>query len=315
MYQALCENPSIWFTELHEDDAHPNRFNKSSYGKPKLIGNMRKVLKTLDAFLTMLYAIGAEGQVADNSLILTDTDNLTKKYRDVMDYLGFSIKDTSLFYPMYPGMFPAWKWMTTRSGSSVLNFSRCMFDPNYAYPSDIFRRLSGNEDAFNQLEDYLVKNEYRRVDCRGGQVGLDYVKCTGTPGEALGHFCYDHNYIGICAEYEQVVGPPQCFALRIQQMRYILPLFNRMDDDLKEFLIKYNHRCDMCGYCVQRNKNTAKALNHYYITVEYHGETYKLCPLFPGYYYCWTALSDEIVNGLITFLTFMEHELINVNGR
>ena len=36
LYQLAFDEPLLLVSLLHEDDAHPNRFNTSSYGKPKL---------------------------------------------------------------------------------------------------------------------------------------------------------------------------------------------------------------------------------------------------------------------------------------
>ncbi len=41
--QQFFDKPTILLNELHEDDAHDNRFNKSSYGKPELRVKMRAV--------------------------------------------------------------------------------------------------------------------------------------------------------------------------------------------------------------------------------------------------------------------------------
>ena len=41
LYCTAAEYPSLFVTELHEDDAYPNRFNKRSYGKLQLETNMK----------------------------------------------------------------------------------------------------------------------------------------------------------------------------------------------------------------------------------------------------------------------------------
>lgn len=226
-----------------------------------------------------------------------------------MAELGLKLKDSVLSHDDYPGMFAAWHWMASRPGASVMAFSHCMFDPDHPYTTDVFRRLSGNEDAFEMLERYLLETGHQRVDCREGRMTLDYVKCRGDAGAEVGHFAYDHNYTGVAAEYDHLVDPPQCFVLRILKMRDILPMFDRMDDDLKDFVIENNQRCNGCGYCIQRHKNRSSVPKRFYIVVEHRGKRYSLCPLFPGHRYYWTSLNEERVKGIIAFLSFTEREL------
>ncbi len=309
MYQSWSRDPSIWFSVLHEDDAHPNRFNKSSYGKPKLIGEMRKVLKTVDSFLSLLFTLGAEGRPQTSALVLRSIPRIPRKQRAAMELLGLKLDGVVLSHERYPDMFHAWHRMAARPGASVLTFSRCMFDPEYAYTSDIFRRLSGNAKAFDALEAHLRQSGYRREDCRGGQVTWDYVRSHGDDGAEVGNFVFDHHHTGVAAEYESVVESPQCFALRILRMREIVPLFNEMDDDLKDFVIQNNPKCSKCDYCILRHKHRAVAPKRFYTTVEHRGRHYNLCPLFPGFSYCWASLNEERVKGMIAFLSFMERKL------
>ena len=140
MYRSFVADPSIWFSVLHEDDAHPNRnrFNKRAYGKPKLIVNMRKVLKTVDSFLGVLYSLGKEGSLEDNTLVLGDASSVSRKHRTVMAKRGLKLENSELSegaallrgpvpserFPAshgdFPEMFAAWKWMASRPGASVL---------------------------------------------------------------------------------------------------------------------------------------------------------------------------------------------------
>jgi len=54
LYQLISDDPTIIVPALHEDDAFPNRFTKSSYGKPELQANMRKLIKAMDTLLHSL---------------------------------------------------------------------------------------------------------------------------------------------------------------------------------------------------------------------------------------------------------------------
>lgn len=327
MYQRFAADPSIWFSELHEDDAHPYRFNKAAYGKPKLIVDMRKVLKTVDSFLGVLFSLGKEGSLEGNILVLGDTKGVSRKHRAVMAELGLKLgglamptssalpkgsgpsKACVLSHDDLPEMFAAWKWMASRPGASMLAFSRCMFDPDHSYMRDVYRRLSGCEGAFDMLERYLLEADHQLVDRRDGGLTVDYVKCRGDAGAKLGHPAYDHNYTGIAADYDHVIVVPQYFMLRILRMRDILPMFDRMDEDLKDFVIEHNQRCHGCDFCIQRHKARSSAVKRFCVVVEHRGKRYGLCPLFPGHSYCWTSLDEKRVKGIIASLSFMEREL------
>ena len=42
------------------------------------------------------------------------------------------------------------------------------------------------------------------------------------------------------------------------------------------------------------------------MSVDYEGESYALCPYFPGYSFCWTSLDDILADNIIAFLEFMD---------
>lgn len=313
-YRTLRDDPGMLFAELHPDDAHPNRFNKSSYGKPRLVGDMRKVLKTVDAFLGTLFALGGEGKPADGSLVFGSPPPAPKKHRALMAALGLQIDAASLRHPQFPEMAEAWHWMAARPDASLLAFSRCLFDPEYAYTSAIFRRLAGDEAAFDRLEGYLLSNGYLRLDCCEGQISLDYVRCHGDPAGPVGNYLYGHHYAGVHAHYDPLVQTPQCFGIRILGMRELLPQFGAMDGKLQDFVVAHTKHCDGCDYCIQRNKGRPGQPQRYDIVVEHRGERRALCPLFPGYSYCWSSLNQDRVDGIIAFLGFMERHFDAVGG-
>jgi hypothetical protein len=61
LYLRLFAEPMLLVRDLHEDDAHPNRFNNGSYGKPKLKVHMRRVLREVDPLLDVLLLLGKSG--------------------------------------------------------------------------------------------------------------------------------------------------------------------------------------------------------------------------------------------------------------
>ncbi len=61
LYQLACDEPLLFVPALHEDDAFPNRFNKTPYGKPELSANMKKFTKAVDGLVQNLFSAG-QGQ-------------------------------------------------------------------------------------------------------------------------------------------------------------------------------------------------------------------------------------------------------------
>ena len=70
------------------------------------------------------------------------------------------------------------------------------------------------------------------------------------------------------------------------------------------FVVARTKKCDGCRYCVQTDKTGKRPLAN--LPVSYNGRELRLCPYFPGYSYCWTALSDGLVDDMITMLGFMD---------
>jgi len=87
-------------------------------------------------------------------------------------------------------------------------------------------------------------------------------------------------------------------------LKVFLEAFESMDKKLKKFVVDRTKKCDNCRYCVQTDKKGTRPL--VYITVDYEQEKYNLCPYFPGGSYSWTNINNELVDQIISFLTFMD---------
>jgi hypothetical protein len=65
LFQLAFDEPLLFVTSLHEDDAYPSRFKKG-YGKPQLITNMKKFTKSINALLQAMFFIGQGKEVSLN---------------------------------------------------------------------------------------------------------------------------------------------------------------------------------------------------------------------------------------------------------
>ena len=308
LYQRLAEEPTLLVRDLHDDDAHPNRFNAGAYGKPKLKDWMRKPIKQLDSLLATMFAMGEAGRLEGGGLVVGGAVKVSKKHRLLLEALGLDVSagpdGIVVRHDGYPELFAAWTWMATRPGASLLRFSRCLFREGYSYASEIYGRLSGNEAAFRRLEAYLIENGYTRVDNWNGQIALDYHKSQDGKPVTKGGYLYGIHHTGISARYDLLTDEPQVFGLCIPRMKDILLAFDSLDAGVQDFVMSRTKKCDGCRYCVQTDKTGKRALAN--IPVDYGGKTQRLCPYFPGYRYCWPELSDELVDDMVAMLGAMD---------
>lgn len=79
LYRLAADEPLRFVPALHEDDAYPNRFNKTPYGKPELLQNQKKFLKAVDAVVQNLFLL-EQGQ----------TVSWNRRQKAVLDALGLS---------------------------------------------------------------------------------------------------------------------------------------------------------------------------------------------------------------------------------
>lgn len=308
VYRRIFDSPELLFTKIFEDDAFPRRFNKGSYGKPTLYNHMKRDLKEIDELLSLLFSLGQNSTVDNGTLRTPAAVDIKKKHRNVLPLLGLKLDNTILSCDTVDNLFPAWKWMATRVGATVLSFSRCMFDPDYPYMQDIYSTLFGNEKASEALLQHLQKRGYTRVEMKRGPYTLDYVKRNVENDVPLGSPLHgDPHHYGISAEYRPDVTIPQYLVLRILDMKNILLRFGRMSSSLQEFVVKHAKKCDECGYCTQTDKSGKR--KPLCIDVFHKGEHRSICPLYPGFNFCFTALDEELAMNLVAFLDFMDKHI------
>ena len=288
LYQLAFDEPLLFVTSLNEDDAYPSRYKKP-YGKPKLILTMKKFTKSLDGFLEYMFLLGTDGSVKPNN-----------RYQIILSRLG--IENTEK-------LPAAWVWMSNREGASVNAFSCCLFDKDYPYASDIYARLLG-ETSFRILENRLLEKGYRRYvvdnitasDCKLS-LTIANPKWSGEPPR--GGFEYKIKHTGISTLYDPYTENPQVIGLCIPNgMKQYLTAFDSMDKEVQRFVVEHTKKCDGCRYCVQTDKTGTRQLAN--IPISFEEKRYPLCTYFPGYYYCWSHLDDDLVEQMLNMLNFMD---------
>jgi len=290
LYRLCFDEPQLLVPALHEDDAYPNHFNKSSYGKPDLFVSMRKFTREMDALLDAMFRRGQGAPV-----------KLSKRQKALLDRLGVSPD----------GPLPAaWARLASRPGMTMTKFSRCFFQEGYPYVRDVYARLLGNEAAYGKLIDWMTARGYRYYDglditASDDKLSMTYANPAWSGDIPRGGFEYKIRHTGISARYEAAFREPQLFGLCIPGgLKPALSAFDRMDAPVQDFVIRRTKVCDGCRYCVQTDKTGARPLA--LIPVRHHGETRKLCPYFPGYSYCWPRIDDALADDLIRMLDFLD---------
>ena len=289
LYRLAYDDPLLFVSSLNEDDAYPNRFNKSTYGKPKLQATMKKFTKTIDELLQTMFLMGQSPGV-----------KLNNRQQIILSRLG--IDD-------FTNLPSAWIWMSTRPGSDLTAFSHCLFNRDYPYTSDIYARLLG-EESFRKLEKWMITQGYERYDiynvtASDCKLSLTYANPAWDKERPTGGFEYRIRHTGISARYDYYAKSPAVFGLCIPGgLKQVLEAFNAASDTVQKLIIERTKKCDGCKYCVQTDKTGLRPLAM--IKICYLGSQYDLCPYFPGCYYCWTNITDELYEQLIEMLAFMD---------
>lgn len=288
LYQLAFDEPLLFVSSLHEDDAYPG-YIKSSYGKPELQVNMNKFSNTIDILLKNLFLIGQGFEV-----------KLNRRQNNILSKLG--IND-------FTNLSPAWIWMSNRIGGGLTDFSFCLFNKDYPYTSDIYAQLLG-EAAFRKLESWMITQGYKRFDIcditgSNCKLSLTYANPIWSSEQPNGGFEYKIRHTGISVRYDACFKNPVIFGLCIpSSFKPFLEGFEAADNSVKHFIVAHTKKCDGCKYCVQTDKTGTRPLAA--IEISHGGEQHCLCPYFPGYGYRWSSINDTLVERLIEMLTYMD---------
>jgi hypothetical protein len=272
---------------------------------------LKSILKTMEEFVAFLYNLGKIAYQKDETLFVENSNKIPKKYINILEQCNifYSKNSTHMLFQSkkYPELFYCWTWLSTSPDHNRSHFISCMFDKDHPYTKEIYSKLSNNEEVFQTLVLFLIKENYQRVDNRDNKVNLDYIKEYDKKENTLKGAWSERTHGGISAEYDPLMGNPPLYSLRMPYYKTILQQTDKMPDDVKEFIVNTGKKCDDCRYCVQMDKTGQKALS--FIVVINKDKEYKMCTYFPGFYYCWEKLDQNTVNNIISTLTFIDSTL------
>lgn len=279
VYKMIFEEPELLFSALHDDGIYRYRYNRAYDKNPKLYTAMQAATKKIDAFIEFLFVSGQQGAVPQAN----------KKYNEILAKCDF--KEIS----------PAWRELSTRYGATTFSFGKCMFDENYDYCGAVFARLLGDYAAYKALIDFLQKNGYQRQYGVSKKFAVDYTKNYGKTDEPLKDSWAEREHAGVSMFYDFFVARPAVITLRMPRHKDLLARFDSLDGGMQKFILGKNKRCDGCGYCTM-----GKSKSPNIASVLYEGESYNLCPLFPGFYFGWIELNLETTKNIINYLTLVD---------
>lgn len=297
VYARATENPGILgLSNLHEDDAYPNRFNKSVYGKPALALNIRRASEAVDAFFAFMAEAGAAGTIRTDALILPTEYKIPPMHKRTMEIVGLTVTGNRITSEKWPGMFNAWKMLSYPCKGEVAllkrtaRMERCAFVENAPGLKGTFTRLIGEGAA--TLTAWLEAHGYARETAI---IDKEIIALRFTKGGIGAQFLYDNQ-----------TKVPAYMALIQRDWQALLPKYDAMSRVLKALVADKNGRCNHCGFCTQRNRS---ARPPHTVTIEIEGNQAQLCPLSPQYHFVFESLDAKKVAGIIECLRFMENNL------
>lgn len=309
MYLTFREEPGRIMKKLHEDDAYPLGMTMAAYGKPALRGQMRRVLQATDELLHCVWAAAKNGALEGDGLRPGPGFALRPKQAELLLHTGLEYADGVFRAPAFREMFRALQSLTKLS-DGFMRFARCYYDAECAGLAGLFRAFSQAEPEFDRLIAWMSANGFGyRAELRSSPVQrleacrVSYMKNMDgrhTPGDR-----FDHAHIGFSAEFNALNFPPVFYALTIQKPKELLADFDAMPAAVQKFVVEHHARCTGCGYCIQMcREKDAKLCT---AAIVYNGRRYGLCPVLNYVYtYCWAALSETLVDGLIAYLGYMD---------
>jgi hypothetical protein len=311
-YILFIGEPELLLKTLNEDDAYPNPFNASQYGKPKLKVNMRKSLKAASDFMRFIWDITVEGNQRNNGIKVKEDTKIPKKYKSILHNVGIIIENDIATSKKYPGMFKA---LARLSGdeNGFERFIRCVYD-DYESCKDIFRAIINDSKLFSYLIAEVEKRGYTyKANLNSAEVKsfegmkVAWTKSIDGSEAPCNLYMYDRNNYGIYFNYSVLFKDQLLFSLMIQDVRKVLTMFDTLDERLREFIIATHAHCHGCGYCTQRNKNRVVASKPHMMWVEYKGKSHALCPVLDYVYsYCWNYIDDKLVDSILLYLDLQE---------
>lgn len=305
IYDKLFTAPEGFFSKIYEDDAHPNRFNNASYGKPELKRHMKSDYEKITELFNLLKDIGITGSVTEDGI--HSNNEISSKQKKQLLYMGFEVTNDFIIHKKYKNMGNAIKYLAGKE-RALCSLMYCWFYESYSYLENTFAKHYDTEQ-YNRLTGWLRQNGYLRNVGSGTGSVLDYYKSINKKETPVGYAIHgDKFHYGFTFEFRY--EPRVMFHCEPRIIKYVemLKKYDELSENTKKLILQRTKRCDACRYCVQTDK-TGKRL---FAAIKIM-EGSVLCPYYPGFYFVFERLTRKDVDYIISFLIDMEKVLTQLN--
>lgn len=254
---------------------------------------MRAVMKKIEDFLTLLHSIGKSGTASGDTVEVPLSEvKLTKSKCGQLKKFGLDCElsaDTcSVRSAAYPDLAVAWTYLGTHT-DSILLFSHAVFGNPDEYAFELLNKLlRENQPNLVKYLDYFKENGYR------------FTWGVNKSFEIFG-FDFRGNVSGFNIHFDRRFHHQLDFNI-INHINYktMLENFENQTETLQAFMVRSSRRCSECLKCTKGNPKVSL----FFRDVEFHGETYRLCPSFPRF--DWKQVDDELMEQIIECIAMQE---------
>lgn len=314
IYEKLFADPTLMGFKTIPDNSLDDWEQQKE--KPGLVPKIRGTTAKIEDFIAVIFQISLMGKPVDDNITI-DKSDIQIKPSLYKQFKNFNIKaittDTQYSFTFPEKTVNGLALLAQISNDNAkppkdgkqkpyLLFSRGIFNVNAPFTQEVFGNMLEDRAAFDELIAFLEGNNYQRIDNKefNHQISLDYIKNYGDPNDELKWAWSERARGGIEVVYDETRKNQPVFSLRIPYFQDLLKQSDRMNDQVKSFIINTSKKCDGCRYCVQTDKTGKRPLA--YINVN----EYKICPYFCGFQYRWKSLDDKTVKNMIEMLTFID---------
>lgn len=314
IYEKLFTDPMLMGLKITADDSLGDWEQQKV--KPGLVPKIRGIIQKIEDFINILFLVSLSGKPNKDDIIIGKSDIQIKSVM-LKQFDKFGIK-TLVSDTQYIFTFPDnttnglvllakiskenTKPPTDGKEKPFLLFSRGVFDVKAPFTQEVFGNMLDDRTAFDYLITFLNENGYQRIDNKefNIQISLDYIKNYGNPDEKLKWAWAERTRSGIEVIYDETRKNQPLFSLRVPYFDDLLKQSDKMNNQVKNFIINTSKKCNNCRYCIQTDKTGKRPL----IFIKVDG--YKICPLFCGFQYRWKSLNHETVKNMIEMLKFID---------
>lgn len=314
IYEQLFDDPAIMGFKIIPDDY----FNdwEQQKEKPKLTSKIRGIIAKIEDLIEVVFHICLIGKSFNDSITIDEADvQLKQSMCKQIEKFGIKFIKTDCHYTF---TFPSntLNGLTSLAQISSKNvkppkdnkqkpyllFSRGVFDVGANFTQEVFGNMLVDRSAFDKLILFLEENNYLRIDNKeyNNQISLDYIKNYGNINDELKGAWAERTHGGIEVVYDEIRKNQPVFSLRIPYFNDLLMQSDKMNIQVKNFILNTSKKCDNCRYCVQTDKTGKRLL----ICVDIDG--IKMCPLFCGFQYRWKTIDNELAENMIEMLMFID---------